>query len=76
MSKQIAKSRLNKSNGGLNTMRIYEYGRINTLSQSLENSDIGQDIADQIMEGGETIRRGTRPEKKAEWMKGAMHRTK
>jgi len=55
-------------------MRTYEYGRINTLAQSLEEADIGPDIANQIMEGGETIRRGTRPEKKAEWLKGAMHR--
>jgi len=55
-------------------MKKYEYGRIEKLSQSLEESDISQEIVEQIMEGGEDIRRGTKPEKKAEWFKGAMHR--
>lgn len=55
-------------------MGSYEYGRINKLAQNLEKAGINQEIVDQVMEGGEAIRRGTKPEKKAEWMKGAMHR--
>jgi hypothetical protein len=55
-------------------MRRYEYGRINTLAQSLQEAGVEQKIVDQIMESGETIRKGTRPEKKAEWMKEAMAR--
>jgi len=55
-------------------MGSYEYGRIDKLAQNLEKAGISQEIVDQVMEGGEAIRRGTKPEKKAEWMKGAMHR--
>ena len=55
-------------------MKTYEYGRIGRLAQNLEKAGIDPGIIDQIMEGGETIRRGTTPEKKAEWMKGAMSR--
>ncbi len=55
-------------------MGSYEYGRINKLAQNLEKAGISQEIVAQVMEGGEAIRRGTKPEKKAEWMKGAMHR--
>ena len=55
-------------------MKKYEYGRIEKLSQSLEEADIGQEIVEQIMEGGEGILKGAKPEKKAEWFKGAMHR--
>jgi len=55
-------------------MKTYEYGRIGKLAQNLENACIDQEIIDQIMHDGETIRKGTTPEKKAEWMKGAMSR--
>jgi len=55
-------------------MKTYEYGRIDRLAQSLEKASIAQEIIEQIMEGGENIRKGTAPEKKAEWMKGAMNR--
>lgn len=55
-------------------MRRYEYGRIHTLARSLEKAEIAQELIDQIMEGGEGIRRSTSSEKKAEWMKEAMLR--
>jgi len=55
-------------------MKKYEYGRINKLAQNLEEAGIDQEIVGQIMEGGENIRSGTKPEKKAEWMKEAMQR--
>lgn len=55
-------------------MRRYEYGRIHTLARNLEKAEIAQELIDQIMEGGEAIRRSTNSEKKAEWMKGAMLR--
>jgi hypothetical protein len=50
----------------------YEYHRIYELAQNLEKAGIDQDVIDQIMKDGETIRKGTTPEKKAEWMKEAM----
>lgn len=55
-------------------MRRYEYGRIHTLARNLEKAEIAQELIDQIMEGGEAIRRSTNSEKKAEWMKEAMLR--
>jgi hypothetical protein len=55
-------------------MKTYEYGRIERLAQNLEKAGIKQEIIEQIMEDGENIRKGTTPEKKAEWMKGAMSR--
>lgn len=55
-------------------MRRYEYGRIHTLARNLEKAEIAQELIDQIMKGGEAIRRSTNSEKKAEWMKEAMLR--
>ena len=55
-------------------MRTYEYHRIKELAQRLKEAGIDRRTIDQIMEGGEDIRRSTKPEKKAEWMRGAMIR--
>jgi len=55
-------------------MNKYEYGRISKLAKNLQEADIDQEIVGQIMEGGEDIRKGARPEKKAQWMKKAMER--
>ena len=55
-------------------MKEYEYGRIGKLAESLEEAGIPQDIVDQIMEGGKSVRRGTSPAKKADWMRVAMRR--
>ncbi len=55
-------------------MKNYEYHRIGHLAEQLEIAEIDQEIIDQIMEGGENILRKTSPEKKADWMRGAMIR--
>jgi hypothetical protein len=55
-------------------MKRYEYGRIEKLGASLDGAGVPQEAIDQIMAGGEGIRRGTRPEEKAEWLRGAMVR--
>ena len=52
----------------------YEYGRIAVLAQSLENAGVAQEIIDQIMAGGDTIKKTTTPEKKADWMRETMQR--
>lgn len=52
----------------------YEYGRIRILATRLEEAGIPQEIRDEILAGGELILRGTTPEKKAQWMQGAMDR--
>ncbi len=43
---------------------LYEYGRIATLDNKLKGAGIAPDVISRIMEGGETIRRGTAPERK------------
>jgi hypothetical protein len=55
-------------------MKNYEYHRIGRLAEQLEIAKINQEKIEQIMEGGEDIRRKTSPEKKADWMRGAMIR--
>jgi hypothetical protein len=55
-------------------MPDYEYHRIKELAERLDEAGIDQGMIDEIMEGGEEIRRGTKPEKMAEWMRGAMIR--
>lgn len=55
-------------------MADYEYGRIKKLADSLTKARIDRNITDQIMAGGELIRKGDKPEKKAQWMKEAMDR--
>ncbi len=55
-------------------MKNYEYQRIGRLAEQLGIAGIDKEIIDRIMEGGEDIRRSTKPEKKAEWMRGAMLR--
>ena len=55
-------------------MKNYEYRRIGNLAVQMEKAGIGQAIIEEIMEGGEDIRRSTKPEKKADWFRGAMNR--
>jgi hypothetical protein len=55
-------------------MNTYEYHRIGTLAENLEKAGIAPEIIDQIMEGGEDIRQSMAPEKKADWLREAMHR--
>jgi len=53
-------------------MKNYEYHRIGELAKQLEEAGVETAIIDQIMEGGKDILRKTSPEKKADWMRGAM----
>jgi len=55
-------------------MKNYEYHRIGELAKQLEQAEVESGIIDQIMEGGKDILRKTSPEKKADWMRGAMLR--
>jgi hypothetical protein len=55
-------------------MKQYEYGRIAKLAETLKEAGIDQAIRDQIMDGGEAIRKSTKPEKKADWLRDAMFR--
>jgi len=53
-------------------MNNYEYQRIGKLAEQLESANVDREKIDQIMEGGKDILKKARPEKKAEWMRGAM----
>ena len=55
-------------------MKNYEYQRIGRLAKQLGEAEVKPEIIDRIMEGGENILRKTSPEKKADWMRGAMLR--
>jgi hypothetical protein len=55
-------------------MEKYEYSRIAKLTEKLSEAGVEPRVIDEIMKGGETIRRGTKPEKKADWLCEAMHR--
>ena len=55
-------------------MKNYEYHRIEVLATQLGKAGIKREITDKIMEGGKEILRKTSPEKKADWMRGAMLR--
>lgn len=55
-------------------MNQYKYGRIARLAEKLVAAEIAPEIIDRIMVGGEDIRQSTKPELKAEWLKGAMER--
>jgi hypothetical protein len=55
-------------------MKNYEYHRIAELAKQLVAANVKPSIFHQIMEGGKDILRKTSPEKKADWMRGAMLR--
>ena len=55
-------------------MKDYEYHRIGELAKQLAEAGVEPKTIDQIMEGGKDILRKTSPEKKADWMRGAMLR--
>ena len=55
-------------------MKNYEYHRIGNLAEQLGKAGIDVAITEEIMEGGEDILRSTKPEKKADWFREAMHR--
>lgn len=53
-------------------MKKYKYSRIGTLAEQLEIAKIDQKIIDQIMEGGEDIRKKPSLEEKTDWFRRAM----
>jgi len=55
-------------------MSAYEYGRIGVLEQSLVNAGVDADLIAEIMAGGSEISKSATPEKKADWLRGAMLR--
>lgn len=55
-------------------MADYEYGRIGILADRLVKAGIAQEIIDEILAGGDTIRKNDSPKKKANWLKDAMSR--
>ena len=55
-------------------MKRYEYGRIERLAESLEKRKVAKSIIAKIMKGGEDIKKGTAPDKKADWLREAMCR--
>jgi len=56
------------------TVKDYEYHRIKEMAHQLEIAGIERKIIDHIMQGGEDIKRSTKPEAKADWMREAMIR--
>ncbi len=55
-------------------MKAYEYGRIRVLAQNLEKAGIEPSVAARILQDGELIKKGIKPETKADWMRAAMQR--
>jgi hypothetical protein len=55
-------------------MAVYEDYRVAKLARGLESARIDPDIVVRIMEGGEHVRKTDKPERKAEWLAGAMRR--
>jgi hypothetical protein len=55
-------------------MTQYEYHKITTLAEQMEAAGIAPEVREQILAGGEEIHKGTAPERKAAWLKGAMQR--
>ena len=55
-------------------MAEYEYGKIRKLAEGLEQAGIAEEVAAQILEGGEEIRQSTPPERKADWFRVSMER--
>lgn len=52
----------------------YEFGKIDRLYESLVEYRVSASIIDEIMQGGEFIKKDDKPEKKTEWFAGAMSR--
>lgn len=55
-------------------MGSYGHGRVRQLANGLREAGVGDDIAAQILEGGESIPRGVTPERKAAFMGEVMRR--
>ncbi len=55
-------------------MNRYEYGRIQKLYDSLQQQGVAPEIIDEIMQGGEDIRKNTSPKEKGLWLLAAMQK--
>lgn len=55
-------------------MSNYENGRIKILAEKMAAAGVAEEIAAQVLEGGEGIRKTASPEAKAAWMAEAMRR--
>lgn len=55
-------------------MAAYEYGRIKILADRLARAGVAEEVMARILAGGESISKTAKPEKKAEWLSGAMDR--
>ena len=55
-------------------MENCEYHRIKKLDEELRAAQVESSTIDEIMSGGGSIKRGTTPAKKADWMRCAMSR--
>jgi hypothetical protein len=55
-------------------MPKYEYGRINMLHEKLTEAQVDSNVISKIMKDGETVRKHSSSEKKAQWMHNAMQR--
>jgi hypothetical protein len=53
-------------------MKKYEYKRIERLAEQLEIAKVDRGKIDQVMEGGEDIKKSTKPEAKADWFRESM----
>jgi hypothetical protein len=53
-------------------MKKYEYKRIERLAEQLEIAKVDQKIINQVMDGGEDIKKSTKPEAKADWFRKSM----
>jgi hypothetical protein len=55
-------------------MAEYVHGAVRKLAESLAAEGVSEKTAAKILEDGESIGKDVKPERKAEWMAGAMHR--
>ncbi len=53
---------------------VYEDYRVKKLAAGLEQAGIAPEVVGRILEGGEDVRKSDKPERKAEWLAGAMRR--
>ncbi len=53
---------------------VYEDYRVRHVAVGLEKAGIAPEVAGRILEGGEDVKKTDKPERKAEWLAGAMRR--
>lgn len=55
-------------------MATYEYGRVKVLAEQLACAGVAEEVAAEIMAGGENVRKTATPQAKAAWLAEAMAR--